>query len=129
MRGLVVALSLVLGAGLHAPQPVAAAITSPYETVESQPIAPGVRHDRGRAAATNGGVALHVVEADLATPGISLVTSAAFDKVNGREVPTSQARRISREGRRVVATINGSTFGSWPSPPMPPAASTSATAS
>jgi hypothetical protein len=117
MRALVVALSLVLGAGLHAAQPVSAAITSPYQALESQSIAPGVRHEHGRAAATNGGVALHIVEADPSTPGISLLTTAAFEKVNARERSTAQAGRISREGLRVVATINGSTFGSWPSPP------------
>ena len=117
MRGLVIALSVVLLTGVLASRPAAAAITSPYQTLESQTLAPGVWHDRGRAAATNGGVALHVVEADLSTPDISLVTTAALDKVNARERPTSQAARISREGHRVVATINGSTFASWPSPP------------
>ena len=49
-------------------------------------------------------------------PGIQIEASAAFDKVNALELPTAQAARRSADGHRVVATINGSTFGTSTSP-------------
>jgi hypothetical protein len=117
LRILVLAAALAAALALPAPQPAIAALASPYATLDEHPVAPGVRYERGSASAINGHMAVNLIEIDPATEGILLESSNAFDKVNAREEPTLQAARISRDGHRVVATINGSTFSSWPSPP------------
>lgn len=112
MRAILLA-AVVAFAGLApAPPRAAAAITSPFAAVETQPVAPGVGYQRGTAAAAAGPLSVNVVDVDLAAPDISLETSHAYDRVNAREQPTAQGARRSSDGHRVVATINGSNFGS-----------------
>ncbi|HUG47934.1 MAG TPA: phosphodiester glycosidase family protein [Candidatus Limnocylindria bacterium] len=94
--------------------PVRSAITSAYASLGSHPVAPGVTRDWGTATASAGKQTVNVVEVDPHASGVALRTSLASNRVNARERTTSQALAYSREGRRVVATINGSTFGSWP---------------
>ncbi|MDQ3938294.1 MAG: phosphodiester glycosidase family protein, partial [Chloroflexota bacterium] len=110
---LCLALMFALGVVLPASVPVAASEAS-YSSAGRQQIAPGVVHDWGTASAVSGGQRINIVELEPDTGGIQLETSLARDRVTARERTTAQALRHSREGHRVVATVNGGTFASWP---------------
>jgi len=109
-------LSLILALSLLVPSalPAQAVISSSYASLGSHPIAPGVSRDWGTVTAAAGRQSVNVVEVNPDRSGISFRASLARNRVTARQRTTDQALAYSREGRRVVATINGSTFGSWP---------------
>jgi exopolysaccharide biosynthesis protein len=108
------ALTCALGLIVTNAAPAGAAITAPYAPLGSQTVTPGVTRGWGTVTAASGRQVVNIVEVDTSRPGIHLRTSLAADRVTARERTTHQALTYSREERRVVATINGSTFGSWP---------------
>ena len=93
----------------------AAAVTTPYASSGSRPIAPSTVHDWGTAATGTGPQAVHFVEVDPADPSIVLEARLSNDRVRGLETTTSQASRASYEGHRAIAAINGDIWSGYTS--------------
>jgi hypothetical protein len=53
---------------------------------------------------------IHVIDADLRTPGLSLRSIRAFDRLQGRETTSSMAARYPDSLGRVVAAVNADFF-------------------
>ncbi|HSH21359.1 MAG TPA: hypothetical protein VK992_01920, partial [Candidatus Caenarcaniphilales bacterium] len=82
-------LVFALGFVLPAPAPVAAAITAPYSSLGSHPIAPGVARDWGTVTGSAGRQRVNVVEVDPFQSGIHFRTSLAADRVTARRRTTA----------------------------------------
>ncbi len=103
--------------GALRPATARAAVSTPYVSMGRAPVAPGVQHDWGTIVTTrSGSQAVNLVEVTMGTPGISLETSLAGDRITSLETTTSQALRASTEGHRAVAAINGDVWGGYASP-------------
>ncbi len=117
----VVALTASLGTyspALAASAPIAAtgsialsSTTVPFAATMIDPIAGGVVRNHGRWTTSAGPQVVELIDVDPAAPGISLETSGPAAGVNAIETVRSQASRVSADGHRVVAAINGDTFG------------------
>jgi hypothetical protein len=101
-----------------APLPVApadsadtTATTVPFAATQTETIAGGVVRRHGRWTTTDGPQVVELIDVDPAAPGISLETSSPGGGVNGVETVRNQAGRVSRNGHRVVAAINGDIWG------------------
>lgn len=103
--------------GALRPQAAVAAVSTAYVSAGQAPVAPGVQHDWGTIETTrSGSQAVNLVEVAMGTPGISLETSLAGDRITRLETTTSQALRASSDGHRAVAAINGDVWGGYASP-------------
>jgi hypothetical protein len=103
--------------GVLRPASVLASVSSGYLSEGRAPVAPGVQHDWGTIQTTRSGrQAVNLLEVDLGTPVISLEASLAGDRITSLETTSSQARRTSSEGHRVVAAVNGDTWAGYASP-------------
>ncbi|MFL5674349.1 MAG: phosphodiester glycosidase family protein [Chloroflexota bacterium] len=85
--------------------------TDPFVATAADPVAPGVERRHGRWTTTAGPQVVELVNVDPAATGISLEVSGPSGGPNALETVRSQAARVSRDGHRVVAAINGDTFG------------------
>src|SRR5687768_12119447 len=115
VRSLVVVLAVALSVAAAPGPPAHGAVVEHYSSQGRQAIAPSVAHDWGTAAAGAGTQQVQIVEVAPGSAGIAFETSLAQDRITARETTSSQPLRQSREGHRVVAAVNGSTFNSWPS--------------
>ncbi len=70
-------------------------------------VAPGVTWSSGTWTTADGAQAVQLVEVDPADPAISLETASPAAGVDARQTVRKQALRVSRDGHRVVAAING----------------------
>jgi len=103
--------------GALRPAAALASVSTPYVSLGRAPVAPGVQHDWGTIQTTRSGIqAVNLVEVTMGTPGITLETSLAGDRITRLETTTSQALRASTDGHRAVAAINGDTWGGYASP-------------
>jgi large repetitive protein len=104
------AVALVLpGLAACAPAVHTSYSAAPGDTVRTEMVAPGVRHEYRWEAA--GPWAIHVADAELATCGLGVRTVKAMDRVAGRETTTQLAAHLSaRSGRPVVVAVNGDFF-------------------
>ncbi len=103
--------------GALRPQAAAAAVSTAYVSAGRAPVAPGVEHDWGTIETTRSGTqAVNLLEVAIGSPGISLETSLAGDRITRLETTTSQALRASTDGHRAVAAINGDVWGGYGSP-------------
>ncbi len=102
--------SITLAAGFLAPA-TRAAITTPYAEAGRMPIAQSVRHEWGTLVT---GAAqqqhINVLQVDPADPTVDVRLSQAGGIATARAVVTDQAHAYGDEQRRVVGTVNGSTF-------------------
>ncbi len=87
------------------------ATTVPFAATMTDPVAGGVVRRHGRWTTTDGPQVVELIDVDPAAPGISLETSGPAGGVNGVETVRGQAGRVSRNGHRVVAAINGDIWG------------------
>ena len=102
--------------GLPARNPVTAppaATTVPFSVVATEPVTDGVGRRSGRWTTDDGPQVVELLDVDPAATGISLEASGPAAGVNAVATVRSQAGRVSRDGHRVVAAINGDTL-----PPM-----------
>ena len=88
-----------------------ASTTVPFSATAIDPVAEGVQRRHGRWTTTAGPQVVELVDIDPAAPGISLEVSGPAAGPNALETVRSQAARVSRDGHRVIAAINGDTFG------------------
>lgn len=88
-----------------------AATTGAFAARTVDTVAEGVRHRHGRWTTTDGPQVVELVDVDPAAPGISLEISSPAAGPNALETVRAQARRVSRDGHRVIAAINGDVFG------------------
>lgn len=100
------------GAG-HGPD--TQAVRVPFSAVASVPVAPGAAHDRGVWTTDRGSQWVHVVDVDLQDPAIRIVPGLSNGRVTGLETLGGQAARVSSDGNRVVAAINGDVWGGYSS--------------
>ena len=91
--------------------PDTTATTVPFAATQTETIAGGVVRRHGRWTTTDGPQVVELIDVDPAAPGISLETSSPGGGVNGVETVRNQAGRVSRNGHRVVAAINGDIWG------------------
>jgi large repetitive protein len=89
------------------PATVASRTSSALAASSESLVAPGVTWSRGTWTTADGAQAVQLVELDPADPAISLETSSPAAGVNARQTVRKQALRVSRDGHRVVAAING----------------------
>ena len=71
------------------------------------PVAGGVDRRHGTWTTTAGPQVVELIDVDSAAPGISFEASGPAAGVNALETVRSQAGRVSRNGHRVIAAING----------------------
>ncbi len=86
---------------------VATASSSALAAATESLVAPGVTWSSGSWATADGAQAVQLVEVDPADPAISLETAFPAAGVDARQTVRKQALRVSRDGHRVVAAING----------------------
>ena len=97
-------------AGLVHVQPGAIVTTStlrPFVASSETLVAPAVSWRRGTWTTTNGVQAVHLLDIDPADPGIGIETAGPAAGVDARATVRTQAARVSRDGHRVVAAVNG----------------------
>jgi hypothetical protein len=122
MRAALVALALVatlapagpVSAGPSRAVPgavVPAGTLRPFAASSETLVAPAVSWRRGTWTTTNGVQAVHLLDVDPADPGIGIETAGPAAGVNARETVRTQAARVSRNGHRVVAAVNGDVWG------------------
>jgi hypothetical protein len=90
-----------------------ASTTIPFSATATDPVAEGVQRRHGRWTTTAGPQVVELIDVDPAAPGISLEVSGPAAGPNALETVRSQAARVSRDGHRVIAAINGDTFRPW----------------
>lgn len=88
-----------------------AATTVAFAATMTDPVAEGVGRRHGRWTTSDGPQVVELIDVDPAAPGISLETSGPAAGPNALETVRSQAARVSRDGHRVIAAINGDVFG------------------
>ena len=88
-----------------------ASTTVPFAPTATDPVAEGVQRRHGRWTTSNGPQVVELIDVDPAAAGISLEVSGPAAGPNALETVRSQAARASRNGHRVIAAINGDTFG------------------
>ena len=106
----VLAASVAPNANADAPV-VPASTVIPFAATASDPVAEGVTRRHGRWLTSDGPQVVELFDVDPAAPGISLEVSGPAGGPNALETVRSQIARVSRNGHRVVAAINGDTFG------------------
>jgi len=102
-------LALVI-AGLLSPAHGLAAITTGYQTEVGFALAPGVDYERGSVSVNGASRDINIVKFEPGASQIQLRVSQADGIAANRATVVNQAAAYSRDGRRVVATVNGSLF-------------------
>jgi hypothetical protein len=93
------------------PRWASASIHTGFTPERAFDVAPGVQHARGSVLVNQGARRdVSVVSVNAQHPGIDLRLSQADDLASKRETVLDQALAYSQEGRRVVASVNGSLF-------------------
>jgi hypothetical protein len=85
----------------------AATTTAAFAATLAHPVAGGVDRRRGTWTTTAGPQVVELIDVDPTAPGISFEASGPAAGVNALETVRSQAGRVSRNGHRVIAAING----------------------
>jgi len=93
-----------------APAPVRATTTVPFSVVATPPVTGGVSRRSGSWTTDNGPQVVELIDVDPTATGISLEAAGPAAGVNAVATVRSQAGRVSRDGHRVVAAVNGDTF-------------------
>ena len=88
-----------------------ATTVSPFAATVTDRVAGGVGRRHGGWTTTDGPQVVELIDVDPAAAGISLETSGAAAGVNSVETVRSQAGRVSRDGHRVIAAVNGDVWG------------------
>ena len=111
LRRALAAVLAVLLSTAFSPTPSRAAITTPYLPAGGEQIASGVHHEWG-SLTLNGTYDrnVNVLEVDLADPQLEMRLSQADGIASETVTVVDQALAYSQQGRRVVATTNGSLF-------------------
>jgi len=91
-----------------------AAITTPYSPSGAETVAPGVEYEWGLLHVNGSRREINIVELDSARSQIDLRLAQADGVAANRDTVVDQAAAYSRDGRRVVATVNGSLFSYLP---------------
>jgi hypothetical protein len=78
--------------------------------VATEPVTDGVGRRSGRWTTTDGPQVVELIDVDPAAAGISLEAAGPAAGVSAVATVRNQAGRVSRDGHRVVAAINGDTF-------------------
>jgi hypothetical protein len=103
---------LVSITGLIAPSTSSVATAAEWLWSAQEPIAPGVTHEQLVAPVGAAEVALNAIRVDADAAGITVETRTAHDAALGAmERLLDQTARSTSEGHRVIAAINGGTFG------------------
>ena len=103
--------AVVLVSGSAAPAVALASIHTGFTSEREFDLAPGVHHVRGSVLVNQGARRdVSVVSIDAQHAGFELRASQAGDSASRRETAVDQALAYSQDGRRVVATVNGSLF-------------------
>src|SRR4051795_7067585 len=104
--------ALAAPAALAPDVPLAPASTTvPFAATSTDPVAPGVQRRHGRWTTSAGPQVVELIDVDPDAPGIGLEVSGPAAGPNALETVRRQAARASRDGHRVIAAINGDTFG------------------
>ena len=104
-------LAVALASSSGAVSGVSASIHTGYTQEKAFDLAPGVHHERGSVLVNQGARReVSVVSIDAQHAGIDLRVSQADDTASRRKTVVDQALAYSQDGRRVVATVNGSMF-------------------
>jgi exopolysaccharide biosynthesis protein len=110
----VVLLAALLPTGSFAASPSApvtpAHTVTPFTANLTEPIAPGVVHRVGDWTTTNGDQAVQLIDVDPQADGIGIEASVPVYGVHSLQTVSGQAARLSAEGHRVVAAVNGDTW-------------------
>ncbi len=100
-----------IGAGTAAPDVTAEPeITGSLATTLTEPLAPGVSRRRGTVATGTGTQVVQLIDVDPSTPGIRLESLRPGGGVHAVQTVRDQAARVSTDGHRVVAAVNGDVF-------------------
>ena len=91
-------------------QPTAAPIAAPFTPDTEGPGAPGVMLIGGDWATSSGPQVVRLVTVDPSVPTTHLETSGPANGVRTLQTVGGQALRVSRDGHRVVAALNGDTW-------------------
>jgi hypothetical protein len=104
---------VVAAPSVPAPAPAIdlASTIAPFTATATDPVADGVQRRHGRWTTSDGPQVVELIDVDPAAPGISLEVSGPASGPNALETLRSQIARVSRDGHRVIAAINGDTFG------------------
>ncbi len=78
--------------------------------VATEPVTDGVSRQSGRWTTEDGPQVVELIDVEPAAAGISVEASGPAAGVSAVSTVRSQAGRVSRDGHRVVAAINGDTF-------------------
>jgi len=87
--------------------PAPSATITPFAASLAEPVAPGVDRRHGSWTTTDGVQVVELVSVDPQAEGISIETSRPAAGVHALESVRSQASRVTGEGHRVVAAVNG----------------------
>ena len=82
----------------------------PFSVVATEPVTDGVSRQSGRWTTEDGPQVVELIDVEPAAAGISVEASGPAAGVSTVATVRSQAGRVSRDGHRVVAAINGDTF-------------------
>jgi len=91
------------------------AVRIPFSSIARGPVAPGISHDQGVWTTDRGSQWVNVVDVDLQNPVIRVQPGLSNGRVTGLETLGGQAARVSRDGYRVVAAINGDVWAGYTS--------------
>lgn len=97
-------------AALLSPAGGLAAITTGYQPEAGFALAPGVEYERGSVGVNGASRDINIVKFEPGSSQIQLRVSQADGIAANRATVVNQAAAYSRDGRRVVATVNGSLF-------------------
>ena len=81
-----------------------------FESTLSEAVAPGVRRRQGTVPTGTGTQVVHLIDVDPSTPGIRLETTRPGAGVHALATLSDQVARVSEDGHRVVAAVNGDVF-------------------
>lgn len=96
-----------------------ATITTPYAPSSSDAVAPGVRYEWGSLRVNGAARDVNIVEIDPTESQIEIRLSQGGSSAVNRATVVDQAASYSQDGRRVVATVNGSLFNYMPLDTVP----------
>ncbi|MFL5677760.1 MAG: phosphodiester glycosidase family protein, partial [Chloroflexota bacterium] len=88
----------------------AAELAAVFTPTLSEPVAPGVSRRGGALPTGTGTQVVQLIDVDPSTRGIRLETTRPAGGVHALETVRDQAARVSSDGHRVVAVINGDVF-------------------
>ncbi len=109
-----VLLAALLPAGSAVASPVAPITplktVTPFAETLNQAVAPGVVRRAGSWTTTSGDQVVQLIDVNQQADGIGIEASMPSSGVHGLQTVGAQAARVSTEGHRVIAAINGDTW-------------------